>query len=65
MEIKEFKFFHGITLHNEGIQNIIRNLRARLEMDSVNNVELLGNNERIIDRIFNEINNLEEDTTIF
>lgn len=33
MEIKEFKFFHGITLHSEGIQNIIRALRLRRDTE--------------------------------
>ncbi len=31
--IKEFKFFHGITIESEGIQGIIRTLRARWEPD--------------------------------
>jgi hypothetical protein len=26
--IREFKFFHGITIQTEGIQNIVRTLRA-------------------------------------
>ncbi len=29
MEIKEFKFFHGITLETEGIQNILLSLQER------------------------------------
>ena len=27
--IREFKFFHGITIQSEGIQNIVRTLRAQ------------------------------------
>jgi hypothetical protein len=27
--IREFKFFHGITIQTEGIRNIIRTLRAQ------------------------------------
>jgi hypothetical protein len=27
--IREFKFFHGITIQTEGIQNIVRTLRAQ------------------------------------
>ena len=34
MKVKEFKFFHGITLHTEGIQEIIRTLRMRMDMDT-------------------------------
>jgi hypothetical protein len=27
--IREFRFFHGITIQSEGIQNIVRTLRAQ------------------------------------
>lgn len=27
--IREFKFFHGVTIQSEGIQNIVRTLRAQ------------------------------------
>ena len=29
MGVREFKFFHGITIQTEGIQNIVRTLRAQ------------------------------------
>ena len=29
MGIREFKFFHGVTIQSEGIQGIIRTLRAQ------------------------------------
>jgi len=29
--IREFKFFHGVTIESEGIQGLIRTLRARWE----------------------------------
>ena len=29
MGVREFKFFHGITIQSEGIQNIVRTLRAQ------------------------------------
>jgi hypothetical protein len=31
--IREFKFFHGITIQTEGIQNIVRTLRAQWRPD--------------------------------
>jgi len=31
MGVKEFKFFHGITIQTEGIGGLIRTLRARFE----------------------------------
>lgn len=31
MGVREFKFFHGITIQSEGIQGLIRTLRARWE----------------------------------
>ena len=29
MGVREFKFFHGITIQSEGIQGIVRTLRAQ------------------------------------
>jgi hypothetical protein len=29
MGVREFRFFHGITIQSEGIQNIVRTLRAQ------------------------------------
>jgi hypothetical protein len=29
MGVREFRFFHGITIQIEGIQNIVRTLRAQ------------------------------------
>ena len=29
MGVREFRFFHGITIQTEGIQNIVRTLRAQ------------------------------------
>ena len=31
--IREFRFFHGITIQSEGIQNIVRTLRAQWRPD--------------------------------
>ncbi len=36
--IREFKFFHGITIQSEGIQGLIRTLRARWEPDLEENL---------------------------
>lgn len=66
MEIKEFKFFHGITLHSDGIQNIIRMLRERRETEidlvRILSEELTRNlEERIEENILNlgDITNIE------
>ena len=29
MRVREFKFFHGVTIQTEGIQRIVRTLRAQ------------------------------------
>lgn len=31
--VREFKFFHGVTIESEGIQAIVRTLRARWNID--------------------------------
>ena len=33
MGVREFRFFHGITIQSEGIQNIVRTLRAQWRPD--------------------------------
>ena len=33
MGVREFRFFHGITIQTEGIQNIVRTLRAQWRPD--------------------------------
>lgn len=33
--IREFKFFHGITIQTEGIGGLIRTLRARWEVQDI------------------------------
>jgi hypothetical protein len=33
MRVREFRFFHGITIQSEGIQNIVRTLRAQWRPD--------------------------------
>jgi len=34
--VRQFKFFHGITIEAEGIQGIVRTLRARWEPETIN-----------------------------
>jgi hypothetical protein len=36
--IREFRFFHGITIQSEGIQNIVRTLRAQWSPDLVDDL---------------------------
>ncbi len=36
--IREFKFFHGITIQTEGIQNIVRTLRAQWSPELVDDL---------------------------
>jgi len=57
MEIKEFKFFHGITLHSDGIQNIIRMLRDRRETE-IDLVTILTEEFRTLVNEINEENTL-------
>ena len=35
MGVREFKFFHGITIESEGIVGLIRTLRARWEPETI------------------------------
>jgi glucose-6-phosphate-specific signal transduction histidine kinase len=36
--VREFKFFHGITIQSEGIQNIVRTLRAQWRPELVDDL---------------------------
>lgn len=64
--IREFKFFHGVTIQSEGIQNIIRTLRAQWRpelVDDLNTVHTIDAEaeltrlmtEHITEEIDNEI----------
>ena len=65
MEIKEFKFFHGITLHSDGIQNIIRMLRDRRETE-IDLVRILSEEltRNLEERIEENVLNLDDITNI-
>ena len=44
MGVREFRFFHGITIQSEGIQNIVRTLRAQWRpelIDDLNAVHVI------------------------
>ena len=44
MGVREFRFFHGITIQSEGIQNIVRTLRAQWRpelIDDLNTVHTI------------------------
>jgi len=67
--IKEFKFFHGITIQTEGIQNIVRTLRAQWRpelVDDLNTVHTIDAeseltrlmSEQISEEIDNEMINI-------
>jgi hypothetical protein len=38
MGVREFRFFHGITIQTEGIQNIVRTLRAQWSPELVDDL---------------------------
>ena len=66
--IREFKFFHGVTIQSEGIQNIIRTLRAQWRpelVDDLNTVHTIDAeaeltrimSEQIMEELDNEVVN--------
>jgi hypothetical protein len=54
--IREFKFFHGITIQTEGIQNIVRTLRAQWRPEMVEDLDFFHgiNTEDELTRIMSE-----------
>ena len=68
MGVREFKFFHGVTIQSEGIQNIIRTLRAQWRpelVDDLNTVHTIDAeaeltrimSEQIMEELDNEVVN--------
>ncbi len=66
--IREFKFFHGITIQSEGIQNIVRTLRAQWRpelIDDLNTIHTIDAeaelrrimSEQIMEELDNEVIN--------
>jgi len=69
MGVREFKFFHGITIQTEGIQNIVRTLRAQWRPELVDDLNYYHNidaeaeltrlmSSQIAEEIDNEIINI-------
>lgn len=67
--IREFRFFHGITIQSEGIQNIVRTLRAQWRPELVNDLNYYHGidaeaeltrlmSEQIVEEIDNEVVNI-------
>ena len=69
MGVREFKFFHGVTIQTEGIQRIVRTLRAQWRpelIDDLNAVHTIDAeaeltrlmSEQIVEEIDNEVINI-------
>ena len=69
MGVREFKFFHGVTIQTEGIQRIVRTLRAQWRpelIDDLNTVHTIDTeaeltrlmSEQISEEIDNEMINI-------
>jgi hypothetical protein len=69
MGVREFRFFHGITIQSEGIQNIVRTLRAQWRPELVNDLNYYHGidaeaeltrlmSEQIVEEIDNEVINI-------
>ena len=69
MGVREFRFFHGITIQSEGIQGIIRTLRAQWRpewIDDLNTVHTIDAeaeltrlmSEQVSEEIDNEMINI-------
>jgi len=41
MGVREFKFFHGVTIQSEGIQNIVRTLRAQWRPELIDDLNIV------------------------
>lgn len=60
MGVREFRFFHGITIQTEGIQNIVRTLRAQWRpelIDDLNTVYTIDAEAELTRILSEEINN--------
>jgi hypothetical protein len=69
MGVREFRFFHGITIQSEGIQNIVRTLRAQWRPELVDDLNYYHGidaeaeltrlmSEQIVEEIDNEVINI-------
>jgi len=69
MRVREFKFFHGVTIQTEGIQRIVRTLRAQWRPELVDDLNYYHGidaeaeltrlmSEQIVEEIDNEVINI-------
>ena len=69
MGVREFRFFHGITIQSEGIQRIVRTLRAQWRPELVDDLNYYHGidaeaeltrlmSEQIVEEIDNEVINI-------
>ena len=69
MGVREFRFFHGITIQSEGIQNIVRTLRAQWRPELIDDLNAIHTidaeaeltrlmSEQIVEEIDNEVVNI-------
>jgi len=69
MGVREFRFFHGVTIQSEGIQNIVRTLRAQWRPELVGDLNYYHGidaeaeltrlmSEQIVEEIDNEVVNI-------
>ena len=69
MGVREFRFFHGITIQSEGIQNIVRTLRTQWRPELVDDLNYYHGidaeaeltrlmSEQIVEEIDNEVINI-------
>ncbi len=69
MGVRQFRFFHGITIQSEGIQNIVRTLRAQWRPELVDDLNYYHGidaeaeltrlmSEQIVEEIDNEVINI-------
>ena len=54
--IREFKFFHGITIQSEGIQGIIRTLRAQWTPGLADD-DVVNSEQTLLDILASDIRN--------
>ena len=66
MGVREFRFFHGITIQSEGIQRIVRTLRAQWRpelIDDLNAVHTIDT-EADLTRLLSEEMAIEVDENV-
>jgi len=67
MGVREFKFFHGVTIQTEGIQRIVRTLRAQWRpelIDDLNAVHTIDAEAELIRLLSEEMTNEVDENVI-